>query len=99
MRRSYRPSPGGAKFSKLHSATLRYVWKIQSTRCHDKSEICVLTRGTVYYFDNLSVKDIARLTAKKSRQVSDILYNAKKSLQAIITKGGIKYEILRPDTK
>lgn len=51
------------------------------------------------YFDNLSVKDIARLTAKKSRQVSDILYNAKKSLQAIITKGGIKYEILRPDTK
>jgi ACR3 family arsenite transporter len=48
MRRSYRPSPGGAKFSKLHSATLRYVWKIQSTRCHDKSEICVLTRGTVY---------------------------------------------------
>ncbi len=51
------------------------------------------------YFDNLSVKDIARLTAKKPRQVSDILYNAKKSLQAIIIKGGIKYEILRPDTK
>lgn len=50
------------------------------------------------YFDNLSVKDIARLTSKKPRQISDMLYNAKKSLQSIIIKGGIKYEILRPDT-
>lgn len=53
----------------------------------------------LYYFDELSVNEIAQLTKRKSRQISDMLYNAKKSLQSIITKGGIKYEILRPDTK
>lgn len=51
------------------------------------------------YFDNLSVKDIARITSKKPCQISDIFYNAKKTLQSIIIKGEIKYEILRPDAK
>ena len=51
------------------------------------------------YFDDLPVNEIAKLTKKKPRQISDMLYNAKKSLQSVIAKGGIKYEILRLDAK
>lgn len=52
----------------------------------------------LYYFEDLSVNDIAILMKRRTKQISDMLYNAKKSLQSIILKGGSKYEILRPDT-
>ncbi len=47
------------------------------------------------YFEELSVADIARLMKKRPQQVSDMLYNAKKSLSSLITQGGNEYEILR----
>ena len=49
----------------------------------------------LYYFENMSVNDMALLLKKKPRQVSDLLYNAKKSLKSVIMKGGNRYEILR----
>ena len=48
----------------------------------------------LYYFDSLSVKEIAAILGKRSKMISDALYNAKKSLRAVIMKGE-KYEILR----
>ena len=47
------------------------------------------------YFENMSVTDMAQLLKKKSQQVSDLLYHAKKSLKSVIIKGGNQYEILR----
>ena len=47
------------------------------------------------YFEDMQVNDMARLMKKNPRQVSDLLYNAKKSLKSVITKGGNRYEILR----
>ena len=47
------------------------------------------------YFEDMSVNDMARLLKKKPQQVSDLLYNAKKALKSVITKGGNQYEILR----
>jgi RNA polymerase sigma-70 factor (ECF subfamily) len=51
------------------------------------------------FFDDLSVNEIALLMKKRPRQISDMLYNAKQSLESVILKGGIKYEILRSGTK
>ncbi len=50
------------------------------------------------YFENMAVSDMALLLKKKPSQISDLLYHAKKSLHAIILKGGAQYEILRTGT-
>ena len=47
------------------------------------------------YFEDMTVNEMARLLKKKPQQVSDLLYNAKKTLKSVITKGGNQYEILR----
>ena len=49
----------------------------------------------LYYFEDFSVNEIGVLLKKKPRQISDLLYKAKKALKSVILKGGEKYEILR----
>ena len=51
------------------------------------------------YFEDLPVNEIAVLFQKKPKQISDLLYNAKKALKSVIIKGGNKYEILRTSTE
>lgn len=68
---------------------------------HALDELYIEYRRALYllYFEDLSVKDIALLLNKKPRQISDMIYNAKKTLTAIILNGGKKYEILRPSAE
>ena len=51
------------------------------------------------FFHDLSANEIAILINKRPRQVSDMLYNAKKSLRSIILNGGSEYEILQSGVK
>ena len=51
------------------------------------------------YFEDMAVNEIAKLLNKRPAQISDMLYNAKKALKAVIMKGGSKYEILRTGTE
>ena len=44
------------------------------------------------YFEDLSVADIAKLLGKKPKQITDMLYNAKKSLLGVMKMGGNMYE-------
>ena len=49
----------------------------------------------LHYFEDFSVNEIGALLQKRSSQISDLLYNAKKALKSVILKGGNQYEILR----
>ena len=44
------------------------------------------------YFEDLSVSDIAKLLKKTPKQVTDMLYNAKKTLAGVLEKGDFYYE-------
>lgn len=46
------------------------------------------------YFENFKTEDIARIMHKSKRQISDLLYRAKKSLKSELEKGGFVYEKL-----
>ncbi len=46
------------------------------------------------YFEEMPVREIAALEKKSPRQISDLIYNAKRALKAVITERD-EYEILR----
>lgn len=49
----------------------------------------------LHYFEDFSVNEIGVLLQKKPKQISDLLYNAKKAMKSLIVNGGREYEILR----
>ena len=98
MRKRRRTSPDVASVSDTEDAFFERAFAEERRRALHRAlgELKPEYGRALYlcYFEEMPVREIAALEKKSPRQISDLIYNAKRALKAVITERE-EYEILR----